>query len=135
MLNKVTLIGRLGQNPEIKTLQNGQSVANFSVATSEKWTDRDGNKQEKTEWHKVVVWGKLAEICAQKLSKGQLTYIEGKLQTRKWNDQNEKAHYVTEIISDKVLFLSEPSKEPKPGHSQSAVDNFAAPSEIDEIPF
>lgn len=110
MLNKVTLIGRLGKDPEIKDLQNG-SVANLSIATTERWKDKDGKNQERTEWHRVNVWGKLAEICAQNLSKGRMVYVEGRLQTRSWDDKGVKK-YATEIVADKVIFLDSPQTGP-----------------------
>jgi single-strand DNA-binding protein len=99
-LNKVTLIGRLGKDPEVKNLTNGSAVANFSVATSEKWKDkRSGETQEKTEWHNIVVWNeKTIEFVEKYLSKGDLVYIEGKIQTRKWQDSDGKDRYSTEIV-------------------------------------
>ena len=97
-LNKVIIIGNLGRDPEIRSMQNGDKVANLSLATSESWKDRDGNKQEKTEWHRVVIFGKLAEICERYLKKGTKILVEGKLQTKKWVDQNGNDKYTTEII-------------------------------------
>jgi single-strand DNA-binding protein len=99
-LNKVTLIGRLGKDPEVKNLTNGSAVANFSVATSEKWKDkRSGEAQEKTEWHNIVVWNeKTIEFIEKWLKKGDLVYLEGKIQTRKWQDQDGKDRYSTEIV-------------------------------------
>lgn len=113
MLNKVTLIGRLGRDPELKNLQNG-SVANLSIATTEKWKDKDGKNQERTEWHKVNVWGGLAQVCAQNLSKGRVVYVEGRMQTRSWDDNGAKK-YVTEIVADKVLFMDEPKPAQQSG--------------------
>ena len=86
-VNKVILVGRLGQDPEVKYTPSGAAVANFSVATNESWVDRSGQKQERTEWHRVVVWGKQAENCGQYLGKGRQVYLEGRLQTRQWQDQ------------------------------------------------
>lgn len=105
MINKVILIGRLGQNPELKYTPNGNAVVNFSLATSEKWAGKDGQKQERTEWHSVVVWNKLAEVCAEYLAKGRVAYVEGKLQTRKWDDKEGRTHYKTEVLADQVRFL------------------------------
>jgi single-strand DNA-binding protein len=127
VLNKVTILGRLGKDPELKTLQNG-SVANLSVATTEKWTDKDGQKQERTEWHRVNVWGKLAEICAQNLSKGRTVYVEGKLQTRSWDDNGVKK-FATEVIADKVIFLD----QPKP--AQQSGGGHGYPPDDDSSPF
>ncbi len=104
-VNKVILVGRLGQNPEVKYTPAGAPVANFSVATSESWTDKSGQKQEKTEWHRIVVWGKLAELCGQYLSKGRQAYIEGRLQTRQWQDKDGQTKYTTEVLAQTVQFL------------------------------
>lgn len=104
-LNKVILIGRIGRDPEMKHTPSGQPVANLSVATDESYTSKDGQKVEKTEWHKIVVWGKQAEFCGNYLSKGRLAYIEGKLETRKWTDKDGAEKYTTEIRADRVLGL------------------------------
>lgn len=100
-VNKVIILGRIGQDPEIRFMPNGNAVANISVATSEKWKDKQtGQQQESTEWHRVVVFGKLAEICGEYLRKGSEVYFEGKLKTRKWTDQQGVEKYTTEIIVD-----------------------------------
>jgi len=104
-INKVILIGNLGQNPEIKYTPNGQAICNLSIATNESWTDKNGQKQEKTEWHRVVVFGKLAELCSQYLQKGRQAYIEGKLQTRSWQDKDNQTRYTTEVVAQSVQFL------------------------------
>ena len=104
-VNKVILIGRLGQDPEVRYTPSGQAVANFSMATSENWTGKDGQKQERTEWHKIVVWGRLAELCKDYLRKGRQVYIDGKLQTRSWDDKDGKKRYTTEIVANAVQFL------------------------------
>jgi single-strand DNA-binding protein len=104
-INKVILIGNLGQNPEVKHSASGQAICNLSIATNESWTDKNGQKQEKTEWHRVVVFGKLAEICGQYLQKGRQAYIEGKLQTRSWQDKENQTRYTTEIVAQSVQFL------------------------------
>ena len=104
-VNKVILVGRLGQNPEVKYTPSGAPVANFSVATSESWTDKSGQKQEKTEWHRIVVWGKIAELCQQYLSKGRQVYLEGRLQTRQWQDKDGQTKYTTEVQAQTVQFL------------------------------
>jgi single-strand DNA-binding protein len=99
-INKVILVGRLGQDPEVRYTQNGDAVCNFSLATSDTWKDKtSGEKREKTEWHRVVVWGKLAEICGEYLAKGRQVYVEGKLQTRKW-EKDGVDHYTTEVLID-----------------------------------
>jgi single-strand DNA-binding protein len=100
-INKVILVGNLGQDPEIRYTADGRPIANFSIATSESWKDKNsGEKREKTEWHRVVVFGKLAEICGEYLSKGRQVYIEGKLQTRKWQGQDGQDRYTTEVVVD-----------------------------------
>ncbi len=105
MLNKVMIIGRLGQDPELRYAQNGTPIASFSVATDESYTDREGNKVERTEWHRVSVFQRMAENCANYLGKGSLVYVEGSLQTRKWQDQNGQDRYTTEIKAQRVQFL------------------------------
>ena len=106
MLNRVEIIGRLGHPPSTRYTNSGTPVCNFSVATDEKWTDKDGNKQESTEWHNVVAWGKLAEICDQYLDKGKLIWLSGKLKTRKWQDKDGNDRYTTEIIASEMKMLS-----------------------------
>ncbi len=105
MLNKVMLIGNLGKDPEIRYTQSGTAVATFNLATTERWKDKDGQMQDTTEWHRIVVWQKLAEICGTYLHKGSKVYIEGKLQTRKWQDQNGNDKYTTEIIAREMKML------------------------------
>ena len=98
-INKVILVGNLGTKPEVKYASNGNAISNLSVATSESWTDKStGQKQERTEWHRVSLFGKLAEIAGQYLDKGSKVYVEGKLQTRKWQDQNGQDRYTTEVV-------------------------------------
>ncbi len=105
-VNKVILLGRLGQDPELKYTPSGAAVCNFSLATSETWNDKNsGQKQERTEWHRIVVWGKLAELCNQYLSKGRQAFVEGRLQTRSWDDQSGQKRYTTEINATTVQFI------------------------------
>ena len=125
MVNKVILIGRLGRDPEIRYSGDGVAIANFNLATSEKWTTQDGQKNEKTEWHKIVAFRRLAEICGEYLSKGQLVYIEGKLQTRKWEDQDLNKRWTTEVIANQMQMLGGGSSSAKPESNR----------EEDEIPF
>ena len=108
-LNKVQLIGRIGKDPEMRFTPSGQPVANFSLATDESYTNKDGQKVEKTEWHRIVVWGKQAEFVGNHLAKGRLIYVEGKLETRKWTDKDNVEKYTTEIKAERVVALS-----PKP---------------------
>tara|TARA_B100001971_G_scaffold91031_1_gene83987 strand:- start:55884 stop:56339 length:456 start_codon:yes stop_codon:yes gene_type:complete len=105
-VNKVIILGRLGQDPELKYTPSGAAVCNFSLATSETWNDKaSGQKQEKTEWHRIVVWGKLAELCNQYLSKGRQAFVEGKIQTRSWEDKDGNKRYTTEISAQTVQFI------------------------------
>ncbi len=105
-VNKVILVGNLGQDPEVRYTANGAAVANITVATSEQWTDKQsGQKQEKTEWHRVVMFGRLGEIAGEYLRKGSQVYLEGKLQTRKWQDQNGQDRYTTEIVANEMQML------------------------------
>jgi single-strand DNA-binding protein len=116
-LNKTLTIGRLGQDPEVKYSQSGMAVCNFSVATSEERTDKNtGEKQEKTEWHKIVCFGKLAENCGKYLSKGRQCYVEGKLQTSSY-EKDGQTHYATKIIADVVQFLDSAEKKSDTGNS------------------
>lgn len=105
-INKVILIGNLGQDPELRTTTSGQSVASFSLATSESWVDKtSGQKTEKTEWHRITMWGRLGEIAGQYLHKGSKVYIEGRLQTRKWQDKEGADRYTTEIVANEMQML------------------------------
>jgi single-strand DNA-binding protein len=104
-VNKVILVGNLGKDPEVR-YAGEQPVASFSLATNDSWTDKEGKKQERTEWHKIVVWGKTAELCAKFLTKGRQVYLEGKLQTREWNNKEGVKQYTTEVVAMQVVFLS-----------------------------
>src|SRR2546426_11463821 len=104
-VNKVILVGNLGANPEMRFTQGGQAVANLRIATTERWTDKSGQRQEATEWHRVVVWGKQAEIVAQYLTKGRQVFIEGRIRTRQWQDQTGQKRYTTEIVAQNVQML------------------------------
>jgi single-strand DNA-binding protein len=105
-LNKVMIIGNLGKDPEVRYTAGGTAVASFSVATSEKFKNKSGEFEEKTEWHNVTLWARLAEIAGEYLSKGKTVYIEGRLQTRKWQDRDGKDRYTTEIVGEKMQMLS-----------------------------
>ncbi len=118
MINKVILVGNLGSDPELRYTQSGTAVATLSVATNRRWKDRDGNPQEETEWHRVIVWAQSAEFCSNYLSKGMKVYVEGRLQTRKWQDQNGNDRYTTEIIASTIQNLTPRSGEFAGGGSQ-----------------
>jgi single-strand DNA-binding protein len=105
-VNRVVLLGRLGQDPEIKYTPSGMAVCNFSLATTESWQDKSGGgKQERTEWHRIVVWGKLAELCNQYLAKGRQAFVEGRLQTRSWDAKEGGKRYTTEVVASNIQFL------------------------------
>jgi single-strand DNA-binding protein len=104
-VNKAILVGNLGRDPELRHTPNGQAVVNFTLATSENWTDKSGERQERTEWHRIVVWGKTAEMCNQYLSKGRTVYVEGRIQTREWEDKEGAKRYTTEINASTVNFI------------------------------
>jgi len=104
-LNKVMLIGNLGKDPEVRYTASGQAVASFSLATSEKFKNRSGEMEERTEWHNVVLWGRQAEIAGEYLSKGKTVYIEGRLQTRKWQDKDGRDRWTTEIVGDRMQMI------------------------------
>lgn len=118
MLNKCMIIGRLGRDVELRYSQNGSPVASLNIATDESYTDRDGNKVERVEWHRVTVYGKQAENCANYLHKGSLVYVEGSLQTRKWQDQNGQDRYTTEIKAQRVQFLDRRGDDGQQGGHQ-----------------
>lgn len=143
-INKVILIGNLGKDPELRHTPQGQAVANFPLATSESWTDKNGQKQERTEWHKIVVWGKPAELASKYLSKGRKAYVEGRLQTRAWDDKEGQKRYTTEVVANTIQFLdSAQSRGDSPAPTGDNSDPFGAPPDFgggsvegsDEIPF
>jgi len=140
-VNKVILVGNLGANPEMRFTQGGQAVANLRIATTERWTDKNGQKQEQTEWHQVVVWGKTAEIVGQYLTKGRQVYVEGRIRTRQWQDQQGQKRFTTEIVAQNVQMLGSRTE----GAPREEVGAGAPPDEAvtgdfgggpdDDIPF
>jgi len=110
-VNKTILVGNVGADPEIRYTQNGGAVANFSLATKERYKDKSGVQQEKTEWHRIVIWGKLAEVVGEYVKKGQLLYLEGKNVTRKWEDNNGVEKYTTEVVCNSMQMLGRKSEE------------------------
>jgi single-strand DNA-binding protein len=152
-VNKVILVGNLGRDPEVRYTPGGQAVANFTIATNDNWTDKSGQKQERTEWHRIVAWGKTAELCGEYLSKGRQVYVEGRLQTREWTNKEGAKQYTTEVVANQVVFLSggdrsgqgrgggrgasagggDDLSQPPAGFDESAA-NGAKPGE-DDIPF
>jgi len=144
-VNRAFLIGNLGKDPEVRFTPGGQAVARFPVATSEVWNDREGQRQERTEWHNIVVWGKQAEACGQYLAKGRQVFIEGSIRTRQYDDKDGNRRYITEIIAQRVQFLGGAgrgaearggaSDEARGGASDEAPAAPPAPAEDDDIPF
>lgn len=136
-VNKVILIGNLGQDPELKYTPSGAAVTTLSIATSETWKDKDGNRQEKTEWHRVVLWRRLAEVAGEYLKKGSKIYIEGRLQTRSWDDKDGNKRYTTEIVGDTMTMLDKKGED-APRDSADApppMDAPAADTAEDDLPF
>lgn len=140
-VNKVILIGNLGADPEVRHTQSGSQVANFRIATSEVFNDRDGNRQERTEWHRIVTFGKLADICGQYLRKGKQVYIEGRIQTRDWEDKDGNKRYTTEIVANTMQMLGRAGDQgyvPGEAPQRAPADNGsqAAPADDDDdLPF
>ena len=130
-VNKVILIGNLGKDPELKYTPSGQAVVNFSLATTEVGTSKDGNKQEYTEWHRIVAWGKLAETCGEYLSKGKSVYIEGSLRTRSW-EKDGSTRWTTEVIARTVQFLSPAGERQSQGSRPKQEEEFPSDFTFDE---
>lgn len=141
-VNKVLLIGRLGRDPEVRYTPDGTAIANFSIATSEEWKDKKtGEKQERTEWHRIVAFRRLGEICGEYLSKGRQVYVEGRLQTRDWQDKDGNKRYTTEIVASQMQMLGSKDTYDNAGGGSSFKKNDIPPgpefsgSQDDDIPF
>ena len=136
-VNKVILVGRLGQDPEVRYTQGGTAVANLRIATDETWKDQSGERQQRTEWHTVVLWRRLAEISGQYLSKGRQVYIEGRLQTRSWQDREGNKRYSTEVQADNMVMLGGRSEEGQaaPAAQPAAAASSDSGTSDDDIPF
>jgi single-strand DNA-binding protein len=127
-INKAIIVGNLGDDPKTSTLPQGGAVTNFSVATSESWKDKNtGQMQERTEWHKVVMFNRLAEVAGEYLSKGSKVYVEGKIQTRKWKDQSGQDRYTTEIVGNQMQMLDSKEAKPQPQQSKGGFDDADLP--------
>jgi single-strand DNA-binding protein len=136
MVNKVILIGNLGRDPELRSTASGQPVANFSLATNRRWRDRDGNRQEQTEWHNIVCWGRQAEVAAQYLTKGKQIYVEGRIQTRSWEDrQSGEKRYRTEIVCENFQMLGQRGDVDSGSSSYGEPDAGDSEPVDDDIPF
>lgn len=127
-INKVILIGNLGSDPELRSTQSGEPVGNFRLATSDTWTDKNGQKQQATEWHNIVVWGNLAKLCEKYLFKGRQVYVEGRIQSRQWEGRDGQTKYTTEVSAQVVQFLSV-NKEQKEHTKERTQDTF------DDVPY
>ena len=125
-VNKVILVGNLGADPDMRYTPSGAGVCELRLATNESWTDKTGQKQERTEWHRIVVWGKRGEVCGKYLSKGRQVFVEGRLRTRSWEDKDNNKRYTTEIIANDVQFLGGREGGPRQGN-----DDMAPPAEPD----
>lgn len=138
-VNRVQLLGNLGQDPEVRYTLTGKTVATLSVATSDQWKDAAGERQERTEWHRVVLWDRLAEVAGQYLAKGSKAYLEGSLQTRKWTDKDGSERYRTEIRGDRLVMLGDGKQrdgEPRQRRSESQPSGSAPPDDFDDqVPF
>jgi single-strand DNA-binding protein len=134
MVNKAIIIGNLGRDPEVRFTPSGRAVAKFTVATSERWTDQQGQRQEKTEWHNIVVWGKQAETCGQYLAKGRQVYVEGRITNRSYDDKDGNKRYITEIIARDVRFLGGGSGGGACGGGGRSQEPFSAPQGEDASP-
>jgi single-strand DNA-binding protein len=137
-INKVILVGNLGRDPEVKTTEQGIRIAKFSLATTEVYRDKDGSRKEQTEWHNVVAWRNHADYCERNLKKGSTVYLEGKLHTRNWEDQNKVKQYRTEVVVDNLLVLGnrkeyQGSELHSPGEEEQG--SHADPSDMDGLPF
>ena len=137
MINRVTLVGRLGRDPEMRQTGTGTPIVNFSVATNESWKDKNGEQQERTEWHKIIAWGRLAEICNEYLTKGKQVYIEGRLQTNEWEDKDGNKRYTTEVVANEMKMLGTRSEEGYTSPSEQASKGGEMDSGLteDDIPF
>ena len=138
-VNKVILVGNLGKDPEVRFTPSGRAVAKFSLATTDSWTDQESGRQERTEWHNIVVWGKQAENCGQYLAKGRQVYIEGAIRSRSYDDKEGNKRYITEIVAQRVQFLGGGGgggRAAQEGGSAGGFDDFGGgPIPDDDIPF
>jgi len=140
-VNKVILVGNLGVDPEIRTLESGVKVANFTMATNETYKDKNGDRQEKTEWHRIVLWRGLAEIAEKYLQKGKQIYLEGRLRTRQWKDKDDNTKYTTEVVGDNMVMLGgkppvdSSENSPPPAEENTSEQGSQAAGVEDDLPF
>ena len=139
-VNMAILVGNLGKDPEIRSTSSGKTVANFNIATNEKWTDKaSGQAKERTEWHKVIAWGKLGEFCGEYLKKGKSVYVQGSIQTRSWDDKTGNKRYTTEIVAQRIQLLGAPGVQNRGGDEAPPPPDFpeagGPPGGEDDVPF
>ena len=137
-VNKVILVGNLGRDPEVRYTPQGTAVANFTMATTDRWNDPSGEKKERTEWHRIVVWGKQAEIAAEYLKKGRQVYVEGSLQTREWTDKEGNKRYTTEVRAQRFQMLGRPDDRQPVAAARGPIEEVAEPDPgfgEDDVPF
>lgn len=138
-VNKVILIGNLGSDPEVRYTASGTAVSNFNIATNEQWNNKEGQKEERTEWHRIVCWGRTAELCSQYLSKGRPVYLEGRLQTREWEDKDGNKRYTTEVVAQTVKFLGSRGETNGMAQAPAMAEGEGVPEPAmavdDDIPF
>ncbi len=139
-VNKAILIGNLGKDPEVRFTSTGRAVARFPIATSEVWTDAEGNRQERTEWHNIIVWGKQGETCGQYLAKGRQVFVEGSIRTRSYDDKSGNKRYVTEIVAQRIRFLgggggTRMAPEMESAATDEGSSSGGVPAMDDDIPF
>ncbi|MDA8125538.1 MAG: single-stranded DNA-binding protein [Deltaproteobacteria bacterium] len=139
MINKAILVGRLGKDPEVRYMPDGTMVTNFTIATDEQWKDKNGERVQKTEWHKIVTYRKLAEICGKFLNKGKLVYVEGRIQTRSWDDKEGIKHYTTEIVASDMKMLESRGQRGGDGYPEESPAASHQPADgplpDDDVPF
>jgi len=137
MVNKAILIGRLGKDPEVRYTPDGAMVTNFNLATDEQWKDKNGEKVQKTEWHRIVTFGKLAEICGNYLVKGKLIFVEGRIQTRSWEDKEGVKRFTTEIIANNMQMLDSKGQNKADESSSDSISSnpVSSSTPMDDVPF
>jgi len=134
-VNKVILVGNLGADPEVRYSSTGTAVANFRIATSENWTNKEGGKETRTDWHRVVAFGKLGEICAEYLRKGKQVYVEGKLRTRSWDDKEGNKRWITEVVASNMVMLGQAADQAKTMGGEPGETPPEPTQQEDDIPF
>jgi single-strand DNA-binding protein len=133
-VNKAILVGRLGSDPDIRYTPGGSAVANFNIATDRAWKDKDGNWQNETTWHRIVVWTRLAEFAKEYVKKGNRVYVEGRIQTREWEDQNGQKRYITEVVANDLQLLEPFGQREESSAAETPAANMPPPEDVDNMP-